>query len=308
MSLLLKIATDNLVFNIQTQMRIKFTYILLLFSSIAFSQISISSSQVSTINNAGQGDLYLTTDTNQLFIGRSNGAIYLIGNESTPSAVTIFTATGVYTPAAGVKWITVECVGGGGAGGTTPITSNTRCAASGGGGGGAYRKVLITKAQLVGAPFVVTIGTGGTVNLANGAGGNGGITSFGSFVSCGGGVGGAATTAVANAAVSTGGNGGTSTFAGCLSINFLNGGNGETGYSTTAATTRFIKGGTGGNSFFGFGGLANVVIATSGGASTFTLPIQYGGGGAGMSVSSGSTTIKVGQAGAAGVVIITEFF
>lgn len=54
----------------------------MLFSSIAFSQISISSLQATTINNAGQGDLYLTTDTNQLYIGLSDGTISLIGNES----------------------------------------------------------------------------------------------------------------------------------------------------------------------------------------------------------------------------------
>jgi hypothetical protein len=63
-------------------MRIKFIYILLLVSSVAFAQISILSSSVLGITTAGQGDLYLTSDTNQLYIGLSNGTVTLIGNES----------------------------------------------------------------------------------------------------------------------------------------------------------------------------------------------------------------------------------
>ena len=61
-------------------MKIKF--ILLLVSSVAFSQISTTSALAPTITNAGQGDLYLSTDTSQLYIGLSNGTVTLIGNES----------------------------------------------------------------------------------------------------------------------------------------------------------------------------------------------------------------------------------
>jgi hypothetical protein len=62
-------------------MKIKFIYILLLVSSVAFSQIATTSVLAPGITTAGQGDLYLSTDTNQLYIGLSNGKVALIGNE-----------------------------------------------------------------------------------------------------------------------------------------------------------------------------------------------------------------------------------
>jgi hypothetical protein len=232
----------------------------------------------------------------------------LDGNAAVPSAVTLFTANGTYSPAVGVKWITVECVGGGGAGGTTPVTAATRCAASGGGGGGGYRKVLVTKSQLVGGAFVVTIGNGGTVNAVTGIGGAGGTSSLATLVSCSGGSGGAASIATTNIVAAAGGAGGTSTSSGCSLMSFLGGGQGSAGYSSVASTTRFLKGGNGGNSFLGFGGLANETIAGTAVASAATLPSQYGGGGAGVAVSNSFTSVKGGQAGSPGVVIITEFF
>jgi hypothetical protein len=63
-------------------MKIKFIFLVLLVSNITLSQISTTSALAPTITNAGQGDLYLTTDTNQLYIGLSNGILSLIGNES----------------------------------------------------------------------------------------------------------------------------------------------------------------------------------------------------------------------------------
>lgn len=56
--------------------------ILLFFGCCAYSQIRITSNDISAITNAGQGDLYLTTDTNKLYIGLSDGTISIIGNES----------------------------------------------------------------------------------------------------------------------------------------------------------------------------------------------------------------------------------
>ncbi|MEZ0183154.1 hypothetical protein AB9T89_12985 [Flavobacterium oncorhynchi] len=41
------------------------------------------SNNINSITDAGQGDLYKTTDTNQLYIGLSNGTVSLIGNEET---------------------------------------------------------------------------------------------------------------------------------------------------------------------------------------------------------------------------------
>jgi hypothetical protein len=62
-------------------MKIKFLYILIFVTSVAFSQIATTSALAPTITNAGQGDLYLSTDTSQLYIGLSNGKVSLIGNE-----------------------------------------------------------------------------------------------------------------------------------------------------------------------------------------------------------------------------------
>lgn len=232
----------------------------------------------------------------------------LDGNNAMTGIVTVFTSNGSYTPTAGMKWITVECLGGGGAGGTAPATGTTTCAASGGGGGGGYRKVLITKAQLSGSSFAVTIGMGGTANSAAGVGGNGGASSFSSLVTANGGIGGIQSAAVSNGVVAQGGAGGaTSSTTGSLMFS-LNGKNGEAGYSTTASTTRFFKGGNGGESFLGSGGINNIAVAVAAGTTTFIPTNEYGGGGAGVTLTGNVSLVRQGQAGAPGVVIITEFF
>lgn len=63
-------------------MKFKFIFLILLISNISRSQISTTSALAPTITNAGLGDLYLTSDTKQLFIGLSNGTLSLIGNEN----------------------------------------------------------------------------------------------------------------------------------------------------------------------------------------------------------------------------------
>lgn len=233
----------------------------------------------------------------------------LDGNAALPSTVTVYTANGTYTPSPGVKWITVEAVGGGGAGGTAPATTgNANCAASGGGGAGGYRKVLVTKAQLTAASYSVTIGAGGTVSAAAGAGGTGGTTSFGTIITCNGGSGGVQSAVAANAVIAAGGNGGVSLSTAGTLVYALNGESGEGGYSTTASTTRFLKGGNGGDSFLGFGGINNAAVAAAG-TTTFIAVVNYGGGGAGAALTgNASGAPRQGQAGAGGVLIVTEFF
>ncbi|WP_264523364.1 hypothetical protein [Flavobacterium sp. N502536] len=63
-------------------MKIKILFLVILISTIARSQISTTSALAPTITNAGLGDLYLTSDTKQLYIGLSNGTLSLIGNEN----------------------------------------------------------------------------------------------------------------------------------------------------------------------------------------------------------------------------------
>lgn len=57
----------------------------LLMGSWVQAQISILDSQAATINNAAEGDLYKTTDTNRLFIGLQPGTLWEIGNNSSSS-------------------------------------------------------------------------------------------------------------------------------------------------------------------------------------------------------------------------------
>ncbi|BFM44342.1 hypothetical protein CFS9_29830 [Flavobacterium sp. CFS9] len=63
-------------------MKFKFIFLVLLLSNIGRSQISTTSALVPTITNAGLGDLYKTSDTNQLYIGLSNGTLSLIGGSA----------------------------------------------------------------------------------------------------------------------------------------------------------------------------------------------------------------------------------
>ncbi|MFH6999370.1 hypothetical protein ACHRVZ_15680 [Flavobacterium sp. FlaQc-57] len=63
-------------------MKVVFFYItMLFFSNNVISQIQVLSTDINSITKAGQGDLYKTTDTNQLYIGLSDGTVSLIGNE-----------------------------------------------------------------------------------------------------------------------------------------------------------------------------------------------------------------------------------
>lgn len=126
-------------------------------------------------------------------------------------AVILFTASGIYTPAPGVRYIIVEAVGGGGgvsglAGG--PANS---VRVGGAGGSGALVKAMLTAAQLGNAPIAVTIGAGGAAASNGAVAGTGGATTFGALLSAGGGTGGDAATGVVNSAASTQVAGGTFT-------------------------------------------------------------------------------------------------
>ena len=108
---------------------------------------------------------------------------------ATGPKVRVFTASGTYTPSAGLVAAIIECIGGGGAGGGCAATSAGQCAAAGGGGGGDYARAYVTAAQ-VGASQSVTVDAGGSAPTSgNNAGGNGGTSSVGSLCSAGGGTG-----------------------------------------------------------------------------------------------------------------------
>ena len=212
----------------------------------------------------------------------------LVVNPSTlilPPTVQVFTASGTWTKPAGITAVIVELVGGGGGGGGN-TTANT---ASNGGGGGGYSRKRILSAAL-GATETVTIGAAGAAGLATGGdGGTGGTTLFGTHLQATGGVGGESNSS--GGPVNTGGVGSL----GNLNVKGQGGGGG--------ANITGIGSGFGGSSLLGggansVGGGANAAGQTGG---------VYGGGGSGATVTGGGADTLGGE-GAAGVVIVTEFY
>jgi hypothetical protein len=206
--------------------------------------------------------------------------------------VQVFTASGTYTPTAGMTTAVVEVQGGGGAGGGSVATAAAQYSMSGGGGSGAYGRGRFTAAQ-IGASQAITVGAGGT-GVSGGTGGSGGTSSFGALLTASGGAGGGAMPATSSSVVSLqgGGAGGSSVSGALVAENGIQGANGY-------VLNNNIATGGGGASKFGGG-------APIGGVGTGTAAVSKGSGGAGAG-SNVSDTAKVGGAGAAGIVIIFEY-
>lgn len=183
----------------------------------------------------------------------------------------VYTSNDTWSKPTGLKYVEVEVQAGGGGGGASAVTGG-----SGGGGGGGYSWKRIAVADL-GSTETVTVGAGGTAGSASN-GGAGGASVFGAH------------------ATTTGGSGGVQAVGGAGGA----GGAGSSGTlnrtGQTGATGIATRGGEGGSSPLGFGGASP---GTSGGLNG----ISYGGGGSG----SGNTSNN-GGVGAAGVVIVTEYY
>jgi hypothetical protein len=235
---------------------------------------------------SGYGRLYFKTD----------GYFYAKNDAGTESQITgvsagggklksqAFTSDGTWTQPSGVTLVWVTAVGGGG-GGEAGITS-TR--GGGGGGGGAfYYRFPVT----VSGNVSVTIGTAGTAGSgSSGAnGGSGGSTTFGSYLTAHGGIGG-----------------------GVAGSGYGGAGGGEVGFGATQTTA-----GSAGNSptirgsFYipGAGGGAGTTTSpTSGGAGAYQVRYgggsggasTYGGGGGAGAMGTGGTGGTSGVAGTAG--------
>lgn len=200
---------------------------------------------------------------------------------------------GTYTPTAGMKYVTVELIGGGGGGGYA--NSNASQSAGGSGGsGGSYCKSTFSAAT-IGASKAYSIGTGGTggIGSSSSAATGGNITSIGStLASASGGSAGGSSSSSATVTL------GAASLAGILNTGCdVNGAGGVSGPGIRLSLSAFA-GGTGGNSIIGSGG--GGAINTNGVAG-----INCGGGGGGGSHNNGSNAN--GGAGAAGCMIITEF-
>lgn len=192
------------------------------------------------------------------------------------SGMQSFTGSGGFTVPAGVTQIEVEAWGGG-AGSYASTSGNP----AGGAGAGSYARKRIsglTPGQII----TVTVGSGGAAGITGTAPAAGGITSFGSFVTCNGGV----LNPIATLAIPLHGGAGGAASGGDINIS---GGDGNWGHSN--------NGGMGGNASHG-GGVRNA----GGGAGN---PGYFPGGGAsGAGTGASSTTPSPGAAGGAGFVIV----
>lgn len=189
----------------------------------------------------------------------------------------VFTASGTFTPPSGfTKFLVKLQAPGGGAGGPNDTAAS-------GAGAGAYAEKLCTLTTTT-SITIGAIGTGGT----NGAGTDGGTTSFGSLFSVGGGKKGGAT--------NTPGLGGTAT-GGDMNIA---GQDGTAGY--TIGTTTVAISGQGGDSILGFGGPN--VSAVGSGLSAGINGKGYGGGGSGGAEGPTGVGFPKGGDGAPSIALI----
>lgn len=181
-----------------------------------------------------------------------------------------------WTKPAGLKYVIVEVQAGGGAGGDANASGLNTVSSGGGGGGGGYSRKLIAVGTL-GATETVTTGAGGA------------SSSFGAHA-----------TATAGATATNEGAGGSGGIGSSGDIN-IRGGGGGTGQADSPQATEIAQGGTGGSSMLGGGGagITNFGNGNTGGV--------YGGGGGGAA-SLYPNGAQTGGAGAAGIVIVTEYY
>lgn len=249
-------------------------------SSLASSTASTTASIVVVANSSGKIDnSFLTAPS-----------------VTTPVVRTYLTAASpaTWTKPAGLKYVIVEVQAGGGGSGGVSIPNSGNEGAGGSGGGGGYSKKLIATATL-GATETVTIGAGGTAAGTSGTAGTGGTSSFGSHLSANGGTGGA----------SSGNNGsgsGVSGTGGTATGGDINISGGSPAFNHRADGENFVTT-DGGNSILGQGGAG----ADASDAASGSVGNLYGGGASGSKSQYNDGAVN-GVAGAAGIVIVTEYY
>lgn len=256
------------------------TYASLVNSNIGSAPPSTKWTQVITSKN-GLTSLGLA-DVNG-YVGRQVGAPIVL------------TSTSTYTPSsATVKFVEVEIYAAGGGGAGVPAYTSSTAAIGGGASGGTWAIVRIP-VSLLSSPTSVAIGIAGAPGASGGGvGGNGGVSSFGSLISCPGGLG-----------------SGFSTTTGTVNA----GGANSPAAATISASVQTIatsKGAPGSPGYVVAVGSAAPGIGASGpkgsgGDGVSGSASGYGSGGAGARAISGDTTAKSGGAGSPGICIIREF-
>ncbi|HDT2145310.1 TPA: hypothetical protein QHN14_003348 [Enterobacter roggenkampii] len=99
----------------------------------------------------------------------------------------LLSGSGTYMPPPGMQYALVYALGAGGGSGSAPATTSSQTSASPGGASGSWALVKLTAAEIGSSQFY-NIGQGGGAGV-NGAGSDGGNTSFGSLIICPGGKG-----------------------------------------------------------------------------------------------------------------------
>ncbi|CAK7025467.1 hypothetical protein [Saezia sanguinis] len=250
------------------------------------------------INGYPKGAILLSTDGLTLWQSNVDGNTtdpdsakasgWIKANKSLSINTRVFTSSGTYTPSAGLAYAIVEVLGGGGGGAQVASATSQGCVGGGGGAGGYCRKAI--SAADIGLSVTITVGSGGVSQVA------GGTSSFGAFMSAGGGGAGSPGTSGTYGGA-TGGAGGSAT-GGDLNVVGFNGGLGWWPSASVGTS------GPGANSFYGAGAAPRLLAPNTSQAGISTN--GYGAGGSG-GASSGSTAVALGGNGGPGRVIVTEY-
>lgn len=257
------------------------------------------------VTDPSSGDI--SSSSKNKLIYRSTPSAHLELDRSGMSKTVIFGSSGTYTPPSDVKSIEITCIGGGGGGGGVDTPDAFSLGGSSGGGAGGVSKIFTS---LIEASYAIVVGTGGAggVGSVAGAGGNGVASTVISALvtmTSNGGNGGAGVTA-------EGGGGITFSAAGTGGIATVVAGGGFAG------TSEGYKGSSGG---MGSASASSVPDIGAGGGNQYSSSIDVntvntagqsaddgcGAGGSGAGIWN-NASVRNGGAGAAGSVIIKEFF
>jgi hypothetical protein len=215
----------------------------------------------------------------------------------------LFTANGTYTPNANMMSCIIECQGGGGAGGGAG-SSATYMLVAGGGGAGAYSRTYSTKAA-VGASQPVTVGAGGNPGIAGAVAGNpGGDTSVGSLCMAKGATGGGGILSTSGAAGGSGGQGANGL--GDFRASGASGGSCFYLQCTTSVGVLAYCAGQGADSAYGGGGFSGLANSSNSIVNGNTAA-GFGAGGGGCCANQYAGGNGIGGPGSPGFALITEF-
>lgn len=267
----------------------------------------ISGLGVGTPPSGGITSLNTLTGPSQTIVGAAGISVSSAGSTHTITSPPVpvvqrFTASGTYTPTAGMRYVIVEAVGGGGGGGGASATVATSFSCGAAAGSGAYSKGIFSAAT-IGVSQTITIGAAGSVS-SGGSGGTGGTTSFGSLIIVTGGVGGVQS-CLATSVIpcsQSGSAGGTVTTSGGLAIPGARGGSCQ---ANTA--NNFINVSSGASTPLGMAPMGGLVSTTSAIGTQESPATGFGASGTGTA-NKFSGPIKTGMAGTPGIVIVEEHF